>query len=322
MEHLEFYEICAFSDDRMNAIGNPAAICFVHNFPDEKTMGAAAVKLKRPMTSFIRPCEEGRAFEIRHFSPAEGEENHVCGHATVAAAEFLAIKYPHLRNGGEILFRLNPKFGINSGNACKVFIQGRDISIAMPAIMEMQRVDDSEFYTLLTDALGIRQDDIHTPSYYAPRIINYVVAFDDQDVLLRMKPDFRKLENLARSEKFQHEGIMATVKSRIPNFDVITRVFLPITGVDEDVACGSANCSVIPYWAQIRTNEFPPEKNEFRGLFPYPPRMHENVVGGTQHIVIDRIKEEITIRGQATFKQVLIPFPKPSPIGSILKPGF
>ncbi|KAF9654113.1 Diaminopimelate epimerase-like protein [Thelephora ganbajun] len=31
--------------------------------------------------------------------------------------------------------------------------------------------------------------------------------------------------------------------------DYITRMFAPIGGVDEDHVCGSANCTMGPYWA-------------------------------------------------------------------------
>lgn len=301
MAPYKFHIINAFSDDEEGAEGNPAAVCLVDQFPDEKTMGEAAKRLGAPMTSFIRKTNEKNTFEIRHFSPAEGEENHVCGHATMAAAEFLALEYPELRKGNGITFKLNPKFGISEKNECKVSIKGRNITVALPAVMEMQKIDDPEFYTLLADALNIKESDIDGPAWYAPRIINYVIAFRDEKTLLNMKPDFEKLLSLARSEKFPHEGIMATSKTNIKGYDILTRVFLPITGVNEDVACGSANCSVIPYWTEKRPGAFPPDKTAFCGIFPYPPRLHENIIGGIQYLSFDREKKEIGITGKATY---------------------
>lgn len=286
-------------------IGNPAAICLVDRFPEERVMGEAAFRLQSPMTSFVRRTSDPHVFEIRHFAP-DGKENHVCGHATLAAAELLARNNPDFRKGATITFKLNPKFKINPANAFTARIDGNDIHLTVPAVTEMQRVDDPEFYRALADTLGVAETDFTGPAYYVPRIINYVVGLRDQDALIKMKPDFAKLKVLAASAKFPHEGIMATAKSDFPGYDIMTRVFLPIIGVDEDVACGSANCSVVPYWALKRQGEFDLAKTMFRAMFPYPPRAHDGVVGGVQDLSFDAAKKEVTIKGQAAYQRAFV----------------
>ena len=265
-------------------------------------MEQAAFRLKSPMTSFVRLTDDPLVFEIRHFSP-DGKENHVCGHATLAAAEVVARRNPDLRQGQTVIFKLNPKFSINAANAFTAQIRGRDIHLTVPAVTEMQEVKDRKFYTLLADALGLSEQDFTGPAYYVPRIINYVVGIRDQGTLIGMKPDFAKLKALAASAAFPHEGIMATTQSQISGFDIMTRVFLPIIDVDEDVACGSANCSVVPYWAMKRAGSFDAAKTTFRGLFPYPPSMHENKVGGVQELILHPGSAEITVKGQAQFQR-------------------
>lgn len=297
-----FHDTNAFTDVAMRAIGNPAAICIVDRFPATAVMERAALLLKSPMTSFVRVTQDPTVFDIRHFSP-DGKENHVCGHATLAAAETVARRNPDLRNGQDITFRLNPRFSINAQNAFIARVKGNDIRLTVPAISEMQRVEDASFYTLLADALGVAETDFMGAAYYVPRIINYVIGLKDQAALLAMKPDFAKLKMLAASAEFPHEGIMATTRSEMKNFDILTRVFLPIIDVDEDIACGSANCSVVPYWTQKRAGAFDPAKTVFRSLFPYPPRLHEQVTGGVQELTIDHARAEITVRGQATLNR-------------------
>jgi len=267
-------------------------------------MSLAAKYIGSPMTSFVRYTNDPDIFDIRHFSP-DGKENHVCGHATLAATEHLAYEHPEYRRGNKITFRLNPKYAINKDNEFKAYIKDHDITLTMPAITELESVNDPAFYTSLADALRINKNDIVQPAFYAPRIINYVVALKDTKTLLSMKPDFKKLTALATSEKFPHEGVMATTQSDTNDYDIFTRVFLPVIGVDEDIACGSSNCSIIPYWSLFRGDVFAADKQNFKVLFPYPPGKHENKVGGVQDLHVDLQSKSITITGQASFQKTI-----------------
>jgi PhzF family phenazine biosynthesis protein len=310
---LVFNEVSAFTRKGRPVLGNPAALCVVDEFPAQEAMERAAKELGRPMTSFLRRTADPDIFDIRHFSP-DGKENHVCGHATLAAAEFLAAQAPGRRDGREITFRLNPAYAINAGNAFRARIDGDAIALTVPAVTELERVDDPAFYKRLAEALRVDEAAIVRPAYYAPRIINYVVELKDENTLLAMKPDFAKLKALAASAAFPHEGIMATVKSETQRADILTRVFLPIIDVDEDIACGSANCSVVPYWTMKRPGAFPPGKTAFRGLFPYPPG--GAMLGGVQDLRIDHAKKEIVITGQAAQRgtiKVVLDMPRRGP---------
>lgn len=283
-------------------------------------MNHAAKTLGAPMTSFLQRTPDPLVYDIRHFSP-DGNENHICGHATLAAAEHLACLHPVLRQNMDVTFRLNPKYAINTDNAFRATINGDDITLVMPAITELQRMDDPSFYTQLADSLNVAEEDIVKPCYYAPRIINYVVELKDQGLLLAVNPDFKKLKAFAAGQ-FPHEGIMLTTPAQMPGFDLLTRVFLPIIGVDEDVACGSSNCSIIPYWTMFRSSAFPPGKQDFTALFPYPPRMHENFVGGVQNLHMDLVKKEIRLTGQAEWQKThsLDLAPKRSSLGKAPPP--
>lgn len=295
-----FANINAFTQAGSDAIGNPASICLVDAFPDDDVMGQSAKLLGTPMTSFLTATSAPDTYSIRHFSP-DGVENHVCGHASIAAAEFLARQNPDYRAGRDVTFKLNPKYAINADNSFHARIKDRDITLIIPLINELERVDDPGFYTRLARALGIRKQDIDGPAYYAPRIINYVVGIKDEAVLRSIKPDFNKLVALARSKKFTHEGIMLTAKPQTGPFDLTTRVFLPVIGVDEDIACGSSMCSVIPYWAMKRAGAFPDDKQEFTNLFSYPPCSDKGQVGGIQKIFMEAAKGQIHLTGQATY---------------------
>lgn len=316
---VEFHEIKAFTKQGVSVIGNPACVTIVEEFPDDATMGAAARQLGSPMTTFVKPTFQPDIFEIRHFSP-DGDECHICGHATMAAVEFLAQKNPGLRNDKHITMLMNPKFGVSGDSKIDAHIDGVKIALTMPAILDLQPMTDPEFYKVLCEGLRVSEDALQKPVYFAPRIRDLVVAFKDPDVLLNLNPDFPKLKAMAIEGKYVHEGLMGTAKSNIPGFDVINRVFLPGIDVNEDVACGSGNCSVIPFWA-TKSGAFPAETTDFKVVYPYPPGK-KGYVGGIQQVHIDVDAAHILLAGEASLeKTVTVQLRKGNPdTGSAPKP--
>ena len=309
---MRFHKIKAFTQQGMDVIGNPATVMVVEDFPDDSIMGQAAKILAEPMTTFVRATDEDGVYDIRHFSP-DGDECHVCGHATMAAAELLARENPALRNRSDIVFKMNPKFGVSDKSIIKAHIDGNTISLTLPAIMDLQPMTDPEFYRLLTEGLRVSEDDLVKPVYFAPRIRDIVVAFKDPNTLLALDPDFPRLKAMAIDSPYLHEGMMGTAPSNIEGFDIINRVFLPGIDVNEDVACGSANCSIIPFWATKCVDAFDAAKKDFRVIYPYPPGA-KGYVGGIQHLHIDVQKGEIILTGQASYEaSINITLPKKSP---------
>jgi PhzF family phenazine biosynthesis protein len=297
---MEFHEIKAFTKENEQVLGNPATVTIVKDFPSDVEMGGYAKALASPMTTFLKPLSE-HVYEVRHFSP-DGDECHICGHATMAAIEHLLQTKPHLRENVELIVHMNPKFGVSDNSVIKVKTDGKNIALTMPAIMDLQPIDDPEFYHVLCQGLGVAEDDLRKPCYFAPRIRDLVVTFKDPDVLLTLKPDFDKLKDMALHGKFQHEGLMGSAPSNIKGFDVINRVFLPGINVNEDIACGSGNCSVIPYWATKADDAFAADKKDFTVVYPYPPGP-TGYVGGVQRITIDKKAGTIDLAGQASYAQ-------------------
>lgn len=299
---MEFHDIKAFTKEGVNVIGNPASVVIVDAFPDDATMGAAAKKLGSPMTTFVKPTVQPDVFEMRHFSP-DGDECHICGHATMAAVELLARQNPGLRNDKHITMLMNPKFGVSDNSKIDAHINGKNISLTMPAILDLQPMTDPAFYKELCAGLRVSEDALEKPVYFAPRIRDLVVAFKDPDVLLKLDPDFPALKKMAIEGPWAHEGLMGTAKSNIAGFDVINRVFLPGIDVNEDVACGSGNCSVIPYWG-TKSNVFDAEREEFKVVYPYPPGQ-AGYVGGIQGLKLDRDAGTIVLSGEASLDKVV-----------------
>ena len=300
---MHFHEIKAFTKTGMNVLGNPATVTVVDQFPSDQDMGAAAKKLGTPMTTFLCPTDSPGTFDIRHFSP-DGDECHICGHATLAAAAFLARENAAFSEGAELTFNMNPKFGVSKDSTIKVHIQDNEISLMMPAITQLVPMKDAAFYQLLCQGLGVSEDALLKPVYFAKGIKDLVVAFKDQNTLLSLMPDFPKLKQMAIEGAYPHEGLMGTAPSNIPGFDVINRVFLPGIDVNEDIACGSGNCSIIPFWVLRSQGVFPPDKRDFKVVYPYPPGP-EGYVGGVQQIHMDVESQTITLTGQARYERAI-----------------
>jgi len=108
----------------------------------------------------------------------------------------------------------------------------------------------------------------------------------DNDPILRQ----RIAKELGTSQE-----LMVSAQSDDPVWDLKVRVFLPITGVNEDIACGSGNCSIIPFWYNRGLNSHVPS---YRSVFPYPP--HPEKLGGIQFVRYDPEQNNVTIAAEAT----------------------
>ena len=58
-----------------------------------------------------------------------------------------------------------------------------------------------------------------------------------------LTPDLRALETIV-------DGASVTARSDRAGVDIVSRVFGPGVGVDEDPVTGSVHCALVPYWAE------------------------------------------------------------------------
>jgi hypothetical protein len=123
---------------------------------------------------------------------------------------------------------------------------------------------------------------------------------------MNLRPDFDDLYDMAANGAYQHEGMMvsAYTEDQDSRYDLHVRVFLPITGVNEDVACGSGNCSIIPYWYE---RGYGSTNSPVTAVFPYPEGP-EGTIGGVQDIDYDPEEGRITIVAKASYiKAISVP---------------
>jgi len=283
----------AFTDDRVRTIGNPAGVVVVDKLPSEEDMAEIARQAALPMTAFLEPLNAAKTqYKLRYYDLG-GRECHICGHATVAASEHLASQFPDL-DGQELTFQLNPaQFG-GQQRELRTRVNGKHVSIDLfPSILAHE--NDPHLIDVISQGLGIQPEDIDSVAF-STNVRDYVVGLKDRQVLLEMQPDFEYLKEMAEGTEYPHEGMMVSAPAEPGSgYDLAVRVFLPITGVNEDIACGSGNCSIIPYWFQkgLKGGD-----NHFMTYFPYPPGK-PGFIGGVQEVTYDQQRNLITIDSQA-----------------------
>lgn len=213
---IPLYQIDAFTGVPFS--GNPAAVCPLEDWLDDALMGKIAAENNLSETAFFVP--EGESFHLRWFTPKM--EVDLCGHATLAAA--------HL-----ILDRLRPRsnavrFETRSG-VLEVTRDGDRLTMDFPAWPPEPVVPPPLLLASLggdaVDVLAVERD--------------YIVVFDAAATVRNLKPHMAGLSDLDRY------GVIVTAPGQ--GCDYVCRFFAPSKGVPEDPVTGSAQCSLVPYWA-------------------------------------------------------------------------
>ncbi|HEY0414381.1 MAG TPA: PhzF family phenazine biosynthesis protein [Allosphingosinicella sp.] len=220
MTRLRLVQVDAFADRPF--AGNPAAVLPLEEWLPDATLQAIAMETNLSETAFTVPAAgDGEAdFELRWFTPAV--EVALCGHATLASGHVLIGERERVR------FRTR-KAGILEV-ARGAAGEGYDMSLPAypPEPRPLPRV---------VAALGCEPSEtLWHPNRYA------LVVLDHEADVLALRPDFRALAA---------EGdILTIVTAAGSGTDVMSRVFAPAAGIDEDPVTGSAHSVLAPYWAR------------------------------------------------------------------------
>lgn len=213
---LPIYQIDAFSAKAFG--GNPAAVCPLTSWIDDRTMQSIAAENNLAETAFFAPSYDG--YDIRWFTPTDEVE--LCGHATLASAH---VVFNHL--GRELQ---SITFGSKSG-PLRVIRRDELLVLDFPARVAARRAP----MPTLAAALGA------TP-LETLQAKSLVAVFESERAVRALSPDF---EAMRRLDTF---GVIVTAPG--DDVDFVSRFFAPRVGVPEDPATGSAHCTLTPYWAE------------------------------------------------------------------------
>jgi PhzF family phenazine biosynthesis protein len=205
--------------------GNPAAVMPLERWLEDGLMQAIAAETNLSETAFTVPSASDDAdFDLRWFTPTSEVE--LCGHATLAAGHVLMTGHPL-------------RFATKAGT---LVVSRRDeileLDLPAPPLSEVQEPE-------LMRALGLPG----TAAWLAEGCNDAaIIEVADESAVLAVRPDFDALRKIHR---------MAVVTARGSSEDVVSRVFVPYLGIDEDPVTGSAHAALAPYWsARLGRKEF------------------------------------------------------------------
>ncbi len=224
MTDLTYYHVDAFADRPFT--GNQAAVMPLDQWLDDKVMQAIGEENNFAETAFIIPDASGKAdYELRWFTPTV--EIALCGHATLASGHIILSQQPE---------RDHVTFLTRKAGTLEVWRDGEGYRLALPAYPP-EPVERGDWTDLLGGEPVERQ--CHPGGYN-------VLFYDNANAVLALKPDMKALAALG-NEQFI---CTAPGTGHQSGADVISRVFVPGGGVDEDSVTGSAHAVLTPYWAK------------------------------------------------------------------------
>lgn len=213
MPTLPFTQVDAFAHAPFT--GNPAAVMPLDAWLDDATLQAIAAENNLSETAFTMPAQGDADYALRWFTPTV--EVKLCGHATLASAHVLM-------KGTSIRFRTR------HAGILTVTRDGDGYALSLPAWdMAPRALPD------LAKGLGGAPVESHwREGGYS------LFLFEDAAQVRALNPDYAALKKLGDTM------LIATAPGE--DSDMLSRVFVPGAGVDEDPVTGSAHCLLTPFW--------------------------------------------------------------------------
>jgi len=229
---VKLYQVDAFA--RKTFEGNPAAVCPLDKWLDERIMQNIAMENNLSETAFF--VKNGEQYDIRWFTPTK--EVNLCGHATLATAYVIFNILGHL--SGRINF--NSKSGL-----LQVYKDSEFITMNFPAEPPVP----CDTPQAIVDAFGKEPLEVL-------RSVDYIVVFDEYEELAQFAPNLDALKTL------DLRGVCITARDK--TYDFVSRFFAPNYGIDEDSVTGSAYTQLMPYWSnKLQQNSLRSKQLSSRG---------------------------------------------------------
>jgi len=235
---IPYWHVDAFSARAFG--GNQAAVMVLDAWlPDEVLVAIAAENLFAETAFVVRDATGASDWELRWCTPTY--EIALCGHATLASGHVLLT-----RDGGDRI-----TFRTRQSGILEVVRAGEGYELALPAIATTP--DTATHHAEAIRLLGAE------PLEIARSELGYnIYLYGNEAAIRALTPDIRGLEKLGKDQ-----FIVTAPGSRT---DIVSRVFVPGGGVDEDSVTGSAHAALTPYWvARLGCESFTAHQASTRG---------------------------------------------------------
>lgn len=209
------YIVDAFTDKVFS--GNPAAVCVLDRWPDERWMMQVAGENNLSETAFI--VKEPGGCHLRWVTP--GTEVELCGHATLASA-FVILNF-YDKDADQVVFH-------NMSGALTVVRRGDLYEMDFPTY-ELKEIPVTD---AMERAFGVRP-------VKAVLGLDLVCVFENEQTVRALAPNQELLMTI--------EGRIQNATARGADVDCVSRSFCPKLAIPEDPVCGSAHCQIADYWS-------------------------------------------------------------------------
>lgn len=215
---LPYWHVDAFATHTFG--GNQAAVMPLEDWLPDETLLAIAAENMFAETAFVVSDGSGAAdWELRWFTPAE--EVRLCGHATLASGHILLSR----EGGDRVTFRTRKAGLLEVRRAEDAY------ELALPAI----GTEPSDWRDAVALLGADPQEVWRSPDRYG------IYLFASEAAVRALTPDLRGLAKLGNDQ------FICTARGE--RTDIVSRVFVPGGGVDEDSFTGSAHAALAPFWA-------------------------------------------------------------------------
>lgn len=215
---LPFVQIDAFAHRPFG--GNPAAVMPLDAWLPDETLQAIAAENNLSETAFTVATEGDADYDLRWFTPTM--EVAMCGHATLATGHHLIGRRDRVR------FRTRKAGVLTVGRV------GDGYTLDLPATV-MTPEPHPEVAAAI-GAPGAETFASHTEAAEG----TIILLLDDEAAVRALSPDFKALAR---------HHVMAVPTARGDSADVVSRVFVPAFGIDEDPVTGSAHAALAHFWS-------------------------------------------------------------------------
>ncbi|WP_205622196.1 PhzF family phenazine biosynthesis protein [Vibrio coralliilyticus] len=197
-----------------SAAGNPCGVVELDGWLTDEELQHITCEAGLPVTSFVVKVQEH--FHIRWFA-MDGEIN-LCGHGSLGAGAAILSKY--------------------SLDSVQLRSQYGDVSIAKK----------EGFYTLVLPSwegkpcgVPVELSDLAAEAVDAFSTRDLILVLPSIESVMRFQPDEGRFRQL-----HEHHAVIVTAAHGTNGYAL--RYFAPKIGIAEDLATGSAQCSLAPYW--------------------------------------------------------------------------
>lgn len=217
---IPFQQVDAFADRPFT--GNPAAVMPLEAWLDDATLQAIAAENNLAETAFIVAWAGPEAdFELRWFTPTV--EVVLCGHATLATGHVLLSRNKGIDKVRFMTRKAGPLEVARDHDRYKLALPAWDLT-PKPLPDHVAAIGGAPVETQWREG--------------GYSLLRYASAAE----VLALSPDFRAMRPMG--------DILFIATAPGTDTDIVSRVFAPGAGIDEDQVTGSAHCLLATYWAK------------------------------------------------------------------------